>query len=144
VIAPPNFSLLFIIACFWLVYFIVSRLLVKPLGETLDERHRRAAAARERFEAAQSGLKEALARCERELAAAGLEAGKQRQGLRAEGEKVRAGRLAAAREQAQGTLATLGADLEQAVAQARGTIRTQAGSLGRLLANRLAGRGAAA
>ena len=51
-IAPPNYSLLFIIACFWLVYFIVSRLLVKPLGETLDERHRRAAVARERLDAA--------------------------------------------------------------------------------------------
>jgi F0F1-type ATP synthase membrane subunit b/b' len=144
VIAPPNFSLLFIIACFWVVYFVVSRLLVRPLGTMLDERQRRKAAAQETLDKAQARLREALACSERELASAGLEAGKQRQSLRAEGESARQARLVAAREQGQRTLTELADELEVAAAAARAAIRLQAASLGRELASRLAGRGVAA
>ncbi len=140
-IAPPNLSVLFIIACFWLVYLVVSRLLVKPLGAMLDERSRTSKAAQEGLGAAQETLKGALARCERDLATAGLEAGKQRQSLRAEGEAARAARLAGAREQTQATLAALATELDAATAAARATIRSQAPALARELAGRLVGRG---
>ena len=40
-IAPPNLSLLLIMACFWMVFFLVWRLLVKPLGVVIDERDTR-------------------------------------------------------------------------------------------------------
>ena len=140
VIAPPDFSLLFIVACFWLVYLVVSRLLVKPLGEMLEERRRRAVGARENLDEAQLTLKDALARCERELASAGLDAGKQRQGLREEGENVRAARLASAREQGQLMLTALAAELDAAAQTARASMRAQAGVLARELADRLGGR----
>ena len=39
--APPNYSLFLVMACFWLVYLLVSTQLVKPLGRVLDEREAR-------------------------------------------------------------------------------------------------------
>lgn len=143
-IPSPNFSLLFIIACFWLVYLVVSRWLVKPLGGMLDERRRSAVQASEGLGAAQDRLKQSLARCERELATAGAEASKQRQALRTEGESLRAARVGAARQQSQDTLAALGSELDAAVATARAGIRSQAAVLARELASRLAGREVAA
>lgn len=142
-IPAPNFSLLLVVACFWLVYFVVSRLLVKPMGLVLDERRRRAAEAQEGFDAAERSLREAVGRCERELAAAGLEAGKQRQALRSQGEAERGARLTAARELGQQRLSEIATDIEAATVSARTALRGQAGALARELASRLAGRSVA-
>ena len=92
-LALPNFSLLLVMACFWLVYLVVSTQLVAPLGRLLSERAKRIREARETHEQSRAALTEAVARCERELAGAAAEGQKTRGALRAEGEAERRGSL---------------------------------------------------
>ena len=49
-ITPPNLSLLFIMLCFWAVFFVVSSQIVKPLGRVLDEREALSRGARQRLD----------------------------------------------------------------------------------------------
>jgi len=140
VLAPPNFSLLLVMACFWLVFLLVSTQFVRPLGALLDQRERRDREAREGFEAAQHAFDEALARCQRELAQAAAEAQKERAGLRAAGEAARRARLEAARSKAQERLAMLDEELRGTVARARVGLRDHTAELASDLASRLVGR----
>ncbi len=139
-LALPNVSLLLVMACFWLVYLVVSTQLVGPLGRLLAERAQRIRNAHEEHERSRLGLAEAVARCERELAAAAAEGQKTRAALRAEGETARRARLEQARAQVQRRLARLDAELEHAARAARTDLRERAGVLARELANRLVGR----
>lgn len=139
-LALPNYSLLLVMACFWLVYLVVSTQLVKPLGRLLNERGERIRTARETHERALAALAEAVARCERELAAAAGDGQKARAALRAAGEAARRGRLEEARSQVQQRLARLDAELDEASRGARASLREQTSGLARELASRLAGR----
>jgi F-type H+-transporting ATPase subunit b len=141
VITPPDLSLVFIMLCFWAVFFVVSSQIVKPLGRVLDEREALAHSARQRLEEARAAVQAAMARSERELAAASAEATRERASMRAEGEASRRAHLDAARERSQQTLARLGRDLDQASAEARTGLRTDTEQLARELASRLLGRG---
>ncbi len=139
-IAPPNLSLLLIMACFWMVFFLVWRLLVKPLGAVLDERDRRVRESKDSLAGVQERFAAAVARCERELAAGAGQAGKERAALRAAGESARRARLDAAREQAQERLSRLSTEIGAAAAAARSELRVSAQALARELAERLVGR----
>jgi len=140
VLGTPNLSLLLIMACFWAVFLLVATQLVRPLGALLDERERRVREAREQHETAKQAVADAIARCERELAAGSAEAGKQRAALRAQGETARRAALEAARAQAQERLALFGSELEQAARDARASLRERSAELARALASRLLGR----
>lgn len=140
-ITPPDLSLIFIMLCFWAVFFVVSSQVVKPLGRVLDKRETLARGARQRLDEARSALQAAVARSERELATASAEATRERAALRAEGEATRRAHLDAARERSQQTLARLGRDLDQASAEARAGLRAGTEHLARELASRLLGRG---
>jgi F-type H+-transporting ATPase subunit b len=143
VLALPNYSLLLIMACFWLVFLLVSTQLVKPLGRLLEEREGRITAARSTNEKARAELAEAMARCDRDVAGAAAEAQRERAARRAEGEAARRARLEQARTQAQARLASLGAELDDAARSARGVLRERGTELARELANRVAGRSVA-
>jgi len=139
-VAPPNYSLILIMACFWVVFFVVRRLLVVPVGALLDERARRAQAAAKAFDAARLELSEALSRCERELAQAAAEGQRERAALRAEGEAERRRRLEEAREAGQAKLHAFTQELEQAASEAREELRRSTRALAAELAQRLLGR----
>ena len=139
-LALPNFSLLLVMACFWLVYVVVSTQLVKPLGRLLHQREEGIRTARESSESSRSALADAVARCERDMAAAAAEGQKTRAALRAAGEAARRGRLEEARGQVQQRLARLDVELDDASDVARATLREEATGLARELANRLVGR----
>jgi len=143
VIAPPNFSLLLVMACFWLVFLLVATQLVGPLGKVLDARARRDREAKEAFETAQGALRQAVERCERDLAAAASDAQRERAALRGEGETARRARIDVARAQVQERLARLDAELHEAAARARESLRAYAGELARRLASRVVGRNVA-
>jgi len=140
VIAPPNLSLLLIMACFWIVFFLVWRLLVNPLGVVLDERDTRIRKSKDALDGVQERFAAAVARCERELAVGASQAGKERAELRAAGESARRARLDAAREQAQQRLSRLSAEIGEAAAGARSELRASAQALARELAEKLVGR----
>ncbi len=139
-VAPPNYSLLLIMACFWLVYLLVSTQLVKPLGRVLDEREARVKAARERYEQSRQALEEAIARCERELAVAASEGQRERASLRASGEEARRKKLEVARGEVQQRLARLADELDEASREARTALRERSGHLARELASHVLGR----
>jgi F-type H+-transporting ATPase subunit b len=140
VVAPPNLSLLLIMACFWLIYFIVKSQFITPLGAVLDERERRRREAGAEIEAARQAFDDTMARCEKDLALAAAAAQKHRADLRAEGEAARRSRLDAARAAGQERLARLTDELRAAADAARGELRTRAQALARELAERLLGR----
>jgi F-type H+-transporting ATPase subunit b len=139
-LAPPNFSLLLVMACFWLVFLLVWTLLVKPLGTLMDERAHRIDDAQSRFEAAQAGLRDALVRCERELSDAGVEAQRKRQDERRTGETTRRATMDAARGRASDRLTQLDLEIAQATDEARGSLRMRVSELARKLASQLIGR----
>jgi F-type H+-transporting ATPase subunit b len=143
VLALPNYSLLLVMACFWLVYLLVTTQLVRPLARLLDERGRRIREAAEAHEHALAALAEATTRCERDLASAAAEGQRERAAQRAAGEAARRERLEAARTQVQQRLATLDAELAEASSAARGTLRRRGGELARELASRVLGRAVA-
>lgn len=139
----PNYSLLLVMACFWLVYLVVSTQLVKPLGRVLDEREARVRAAREAYENANRALEEAVGRCERELAIAASEGQRERATLRVSGDQERRRKLEVARGEVQQRLARLSGELDEASHAARDTLRTRASQLARELASHLLGRSVA-
>lgn len=138
--APPNYSLILIMACFWVVFLLVKRLLIAPVGALLDERARRAQDAARAFDGARAKLSEALNRCERELAQAAAEGQRERAALRSEGEGERRRRLEQAREAGQAKLQAFTRELEQAAGEAREELRRSTRALATELAQRLLGR----
>lgn len=140
---PPNYSLFLVMACFWLVYLLVSTQLVKPLGRVLDERDATIRAGRDAYDQARQSLEEAVARCERKLSVAASEGQRQRASLRATGDEERRRRIEAARGQAQQRLAQLSGELDEASRAARTVLRERSGQLARELASRLLGRSVA-
>jgi F0F1-type ATP synthase membrane subunit b/b' len=142
-VLAPNLSLLFVMACFWLVYLLVSSQFVKPLGAVLDEREKRSREARAAFDQAEQALTAAIEKCERQLAAAAAEGQKERTLLRAAGEATRRARLDEARDQTQQHIVELKRQLAGASDQARAQLRSRTGQLARELASRVLGRSVA-
>ncbi len=139
-IASPDYSLFLVMACFWIVFILVSTQLIKPLGKLIDDRELRVSGAREEYGRAHDAMAQTVARCERELAEAAGEAQHERASLRAAGEDVRRSKLDAARAQGQERLASLAEQLQAAGEDARLELRERAGSLSRELAEQLLGR----
>ena len=136
-ISPPNLSLVLIMACFWLVYLLVSTQFLKPVGALLDQREQVLRTARVTFAQAKDRLNEAITGCERDLAQAATEGQKVRTALRAEGEVARRATLDAARQRGQERLAALGGELATVTDEARAVLRAKSGELARSLAERL-------
>lgn len=139
-LASPDFSLLVIMLCFWLIYVVVRTQLVKPLGAVLDERERRVREAQTRLADARESFDSAMTRCERDLAASATQAQAGRQALRAAGEKARRAAVEAARAAGQTHLAALQKELDAAAAEARTVLRDRSRLLAVELASRLVGR----
>lgn len=139
-ITPPDFSVFFIMLCFWAVFFVVSAQIVKPLLSILDAREQETEGARSRLEGIRTAFAAAMAESERELAVASAEATRERGAMRSEGETRRRARLDAAREQAHETLARLKNELDESTQKARIGLRTRATQLARELATQLLGR----
>ena len=135
--SPPNLSLIFIMACFWLVYLLVTTQFLKPVGAVLDQRDSQIRTARETSAQAKEQLGEAIGRCERELAQAAGEGQKVRATLRAEGETARRAQLEAARSQGQERLAALTGEMAKVTDEARAVLRAKSAELARSLAERL-------
>ena len=140
-ITPPDLSLVLVMLCFWAVFFVVSTQLVRPLLRILDQREQQAQGARHDLETTRTRLREALAASERELAAASVEAARERAALRAEGEASRRDRLDGARELAQQRLAGLTRELDEVATSLRSGLRTEVGRLAQELAAHVLGRG---
>lgn len=136
----PNLSLLLIMACFWMVFLLVSTQLVKPLGSLLEERQRIVREGADRLGAAHADTRELMAQCERQLVEASAEGQKERAALRSEGEGARRARFEEARASGHERLSRLAADLERAGQDAREQLRLRSRELAVDLATKLLGR----
>lgn len=139
-ITPPDFSVFLIMLCFWAVFFVVSKQIVKPLLSILDTREQLTEGARTRLDGIRAAFASAMTESERELAAASAEATRERGAMRAEGEAMRRARLEAARAQAHEALARLGNELDESASHARASVPALARQLARELASRVLGR----
>ena len=134
---PPNLSILFIMVCFWVAYWLVKRFLIGPVGEVVAERTRRIDGAEAQYTAKHEESLSATARIEAELDEAAREAGRIRSAHRQRAMEERQQRLDASRATADDRLADALATLDGEAGAARDELRRQAKTLARTLAGRL-------
>jgi F0F1-type ATP synthase membrane subunit b/b' len=137
---PPNLSLVIVMLCFWLTFWLVQRFLLKPVGAVLAERSRRIDGAETEWQAKNREYLEATARLESELEEAARAAAKVRNDHRQQALDRRQAALDGARRVAEGRLDEATAALDAEAGTARGELRARARDLAGLFASRLLGR----
>jgi F-type H+-transporting ATPase subunit b len=134
---PPNLSMLFIMVCFWVAYWLVKRYLIGPVGRVVAERTRRIDGAEAQYTAKHAESLAATERVEAELDDAAREAGRIRAAHRQRAMESRQERLDAARQTADARLVEAVDSLDREADDARDELRRRAAELARLLAGRL-------
>ncbi len=138
--SPPNLSLVLVMACFWITFWLVSRFLIGPLGRAIEERGKRIEGAQFAFSSKQEEFLSATTRLEAELEEAARQAARLRADLRQQAAKEREALLKKARAEADVRLQAELASLERDANASRAELRDQAQELARLFASRLLGR----
>ncbi len=134
---PPNVSLLFIMACFWLTYWVVLQFLVKPVTAVVEERRRRVEGAERTWASKHQEYLSATERLESEMEEAARAASKLRAELRRQGQEHRQERLDATRRQVDQRLREALGELDREEETARAELRGRARTLAAELASRL-------
>ncbi len=136
----PDYSLLYIMACFWVAFWIVNRFLIRPVTGVVEARQRRIDDAEAVWSSKHEEYLSATSRLEAELEQAAREAARRREALRQEAEAERTKRLEAARAEAHERLEKALAELDRDAEAAREALRQEARTLARLMAGRVLGR----
>lgn len=137
---PPNVSLLLIMVCFWVAFWLTRRFLIIPVGRVLDDRHRRIDGADALWASKHEDYLSTAARVESELESAAREAGRLRAERRQEAHGLRQQALDEARTTAEDRLEAALSGLDQDIRSARGELDRRAAELARLFATTLLGR----
>jgi F0F1-type ATP synthase membrane subunit b/b' len=137
---PPNLSLVIVMICFWISFFLIQKFLLKPVGAVLTERRRRIEGAEAEWQSKHQEYLDETARLETELEEAAKAAAKSRNDLRQQALERRQARLETARAKADGTLDQAMAELDSEAASARTELETRARELAALYASQLLGR----
>ena len=138
--SPPNPSLILIMVCFWLTFWLVRRFLIKPIWGVLGDRAQRIEAAQRAWKAKNEEYVSATARLEGEVEAAAREAARLRGELRQRAVDQRQEAIGRARAAAEERLAQAVAGLAADAEAARAELGERARELARLLAGQLLGR----
>ena len=102
--SPPNASLILIMVCFWLTFWLVQRFLIRPIWGVLSERKGRIDSAQQAWKAKNEEHLAATARLESELEGAAREAARVRGEQRQRAQAERQQRIARGRAEADGRL----------------------------------------
>ena len=137
---PPNISLVIVMVCFWVTFWLIQKFLLKPVGEVLAERKGRIDGAENEWQSKHQEYLDETARLESELEEAAKAAAKVRNDHRQQALDRRQAALDTARQQADGKLDEAMSALEQDASAARAELETQARSLAALFAGKLLGR----
>ena len=137
---PPNLSLIIVMVCFWIAFWLIQKFLLKPVGAVLAERRRRIEGAETEWQSKHQEYLDETARLESELEEAAKSAAKVRNDHRQAALDRRSAALETARQQADGKLDEAMAALEREAAAAREELKARAEELARLYAGRLLGR----
>jgi F0F1-type ATP synthase membrane subunit b/b' len=137
---PPNFSLIIVMVCFWLTFWLVQKFLLKPVGAVLAERRGRIEGAENEWQSKHREYLDETARLEAELGEAAKAAAGVRNGLQQQALDRRQAILATARQVADGKLDEAMDVLDAEATSARADLKVKAGELARVFATRLLGR----
>jgi F-type H+-transporting ATPase subunit b len=137
---PPNVSLLLIMVCFWVTFWLIRRFLIAPVGRVLDERHGRIDGADALWASKHEDYLATAARVESELEAAAREAGRLRAERRQQAQAQRQQALDEARTTAEDRLEAALSELDLDLRSARAELDRHAADLSRQFATRLLGR----
>ena len=135
--SPPNYSLILIMICFWVSYWLVKRFLIDRLGAVVAERQSRVDSAEAEWSRRHGAYLEATAKLEARLEEAARAGSRRRAELRQEAMEERQRRLEAARATAEKRLAGALEELDGAAREARRELEAAASGLARMLASRL-------
>lgn len=137
---PPNFSLLIVMVCFWLTFWLIQKFLLKPVGGVLAERKGRIEGAENEWQSKHQEYLDETARLETELENAAKGAAKVRNDLRQQALDRRQAVLTTARQQADGKLDEAMSVLASEADAARTDLKVSATELARVYASKLLGR----
>lgn len=135
-----NLSLLWIIAFVLVLTFVVNRLLIKPLTNTMNARQQAIDSARALAERAAADARTATSEFERRMAEARGDVYRQMDDMRRVANDERARLLDATRAEAAAALAEATAKLQADTERARAELRGDAEKLGNEAAARILGR----
>jgi F0F1-type ATP synthase membrane subunit b/b' len=137
---PPNFSLVIVMVCFWLTFWLVQKFLLKPVGAVLAERNRRVEGAEAEWQSKHQEYLDETARLESELETAAKAAAKVRTDHQQQALDRRQATLDTARQMANGRLDEAMEALNTDAAAARADLQSRARELARVFASQLLGR----
>jgi F0F1-type ATP synthase membrane subunit b/b' len=137
---PPNFSLVIVMVCFWLTFWLIQKFLLKPVGAVLTERSRRIEGAEAEWQKKHREYLDETARLEAELGDAAKAAAGLRNRLQQQALDRRQATLDTARQLADGKLDEAMEVLDAEAASARADLKVQASDLARAFASQLLGR----
>jgi F-type H+-transporting ATPase subunit b len=138
--SPPNASLILIMVCFWVTFWLVQRYLIRPIWGVVSDRKGRVDSAQQAWKAKNEEYLSATARLEAELEEASREAARVRAELRQKAQEERQQRVARARAEADARLEAALDVLRGDAEAARAELRGRADELARMLAGQLLGR----
>ncbi len=137
---PPNFSLIIVMVCFWLTFWLIQKFLLKPVGAVLSERRSRIEGAESEWQSKHQEYLDETARLESELEEAAKAAAKVRNDHQQQALDRRQATLTTARQLADGRLDEAMGILETEASAARTDLQTRARELARVFASQLLGR----
>jgi len=137
---PPNWSLVLIMICFWVTFWLVQRYLVRPIARVMAERKGRIVGAEREWAGKHEAYLSATARLESELEEAARQAARVRSEQRQLAQEERQKLLDTARADAEQRLDGALRGIERDADAARDELRARAEALGRAFAERLLGR----
>ena len=137
---PPNASLILIMICFWVTFWLVQRFLIRPIVRVMTEREGRIAGAEREWAGKHEAYLSATARLEAELEQAARQAARVRGEKRQEAQGERQKLLDTARADAEQRLDDALRGIERDASAARDDLRERAVALGHAFAERLVGR----
>ena len=123
---PPNFSLIIVMVCFWLTFWLIQKFLLKPVGSVLSERRSRIEGAENEWQSKHQVAAKAAAKVRNDHQEQALDR--------------RQATLTTARQMADGKLDEAMAVLETDATAARADLQTRARELAKLFATRLLDR----
>lgn len=138
--SPPNLSLILIMVCFWLTFWLVHRYLIVPVGKALDERRQRIETAESSWASKHEEYLSQTSRLEREMEEAARQAAQTRQEHRQRAVEAREEQLQEARTTASQRLDDALEQLDEEAQAARAELRSRATALARQFASQLLGR----
>lgn len=133
-------QVLYVMALFCVLVFVLNRTLLRPIHAVLDERARRIDEGRGAADDSSEKIAERERQIVERLAKARSEAVAKLDAAKAQAEETRRGKVEAARQAADARISEATAAVEKAAAEAEKSLETEAEHFGRRIASRLLGR----